>query len=207
MVLTLGLITLVAAFALGYVYDWTKEPIAQAQIDKQNKAIRSVAGEFENDPLKESFEVHRRREGKHRFQRRRRMGKMKETKAKDEVVLNFYPTRQDDKPNVTAIKSYSDKGYSGRIELMVGIDTEGKIKNIEVLNHKETPGLGSKIKDQSFISQFIGQSLDSFDFRPKKDGGQVDAISGATISSRAFAEAVKLSLEAYNDTKHETDSL
>ena len=66
---------------------------------------------------------------------------------------------------------------------------------IQVLEHKETPGLGSKIRDENFKQQYVGQSAESIDFRVKKDGGDIDAISGATISTRAFSEAIELALK------------
>jgi electron transport complex protein RnfG len=79
---------------------------------------------------------------------------------------------------------------------MVGFDTDKKIINISVLKQKETPGLGTKIKEPKFKDQFKGKDPASFKMAVKKDGGEVDAISAATITSRAFCEAVNKAYQA-----------
>ena len=92
-----------------------------------------------------------------------------------------------------AIETYTDKGFSGRFSLMVGFTPDGAISNIEVLEHKETPGLGTKIALPAFKDQFKGLKISDLpgeQLKVKKDGGTVDAITAATISSRAFCDAV-----------------
>ena len=84
------------------------------------------------------------------------------------------------------------QGYSGPITLMLGVDTDGAITGLEVLNHTETPGLGAKINTKPFRDQFRNKRLEQIVL--KKDDpakGQIDAITGATISSRAVAKAVR----------------
>ena len=81
---------------------------------------------------------------------------------------------------------------------MVGILPDGKVNNIAILEHKETPGLGSKMSNADFKDQFNGKSPDSFTMKVKKDGGDVDALTGATISSRAFSQATQLAFDTYN---------
>lgn len=83
----------------------------------------------------------------------------------------------------------SDLGFSDQIVVMVGIDNAKNIVNYEVLSQKETPGLGTKCVDW-FKNQINGKSIDT-DFKVKQDGGDVDAITAATISSRAFLNAVE----------------
>jgi len=85
----------------------------------------------------------------------------------------------------------SAQGYSSVIQVLVGIDNNGKITGISILDQSETPGLGTKIEDESFTSQFKG--LISGDIALSKEGGRIDSITGATISSRAVVEAVKAS--------------
>ena len=209
---TLVIVTGVAALTLGFIYRLTKEPIEQARLEKQMKAIRSVTGNYRNNPVEESYEVFREKGKKFKHRKRHRERRHQEdkveTKRLDEIemVLSFFPVELENGDQVTAINVYSDNGYSGRIELIVGITQNGSINNIEVISHKETPGLGSKIKDKEFIDQFIGKTAEDLDMRVKKDGGGVDGISGATISSRAFCEAVKQALEAYKDVKNEEGS-
>jgi electron transport complex protein RnfG len=92
-----------------------------------------------------------------------------------------------------AVQTYTDDGFSGRFTLMVGFLPDGSISNIEVLEHKETPGLGTKMALPAFKDQFKGVKLSDLPGEKilvKKDGGQVDAITAATISSRAFCDAV-----------------
>ena len=181
MVLTLFIITLVASTALGYIYELTKEPIAQSKIKKKLRAIKQVVPEFTNNPDEEKYKV----------------------ASPDELdSLEFYPAKKDGKIVGTAIETYTTKGFSGLIKIMVGFKPDGTIYNISVLEHKETPGLGTKMADAKFKNQFIGKNPSDFVLNVKKDGGKVDAITAATISSRAFCDAVQKAYDAYkNDRK------
>lgn len=83
------------------------------------------------------------------------------------------------------------RGYSGEIEMLVGVDPELRVKGMKILNQRETPGLGTNILKPKFIAQFIGKTgKDAFE--PKKD---IDAITGATISTRGVCEGVKAVLK------------
>jgi len=95
---------------------------------------------------------------------------------------------KDDKP-VGYILNVLTTGYSGKIEAIVGIDLEGKIKGVKVLTQTETPGLGTKITTNACLDQFEG--LKSQEVVLKKDGGRIDAVTAATISSRAITNAVR----------------
>lgn len=197
MLVSLVVVTGVAAFSLGFVYKLTEEPIAAAKAEKQMQAIKAVIGKYDNDPLTESYPVCSGGGAQHRYHRRGNCGADHSTDAD----LTFYPASVQATPSAVAIKTFSDKGYSGRIELMVGLDAEGVIRNIQVVSHSETPGLGSKIATEDFIRQFIGRKMEAEPLKVRKDGGDVDAISGATISSRAFCGAVQDALDAYKETK------
>lgn len=87
----------------------------------------------------------------------------------------------------------SGNGYSGAIDMLVGINTDHTIKDIEILSQTETPGLGSKITEEEFKGQFTGLAAD--DIVLSKDGGSIDAITGATISSRAVTDTVRQELK------------
>ena len=82
------------------------------------------------------------------------------------------------------------KGYGGDIDILIGLEDETTIKGITIISQSETPGLGSRIAESSFASTFAGVNID--DVALKKDGGQIDALTGATISSRAVVEAVRI---------------
>jgi electron transport complex protein RnfG len=83
----------------------------------------------------------------------------------------------------------SAKGYSSQIQLVVGIDLDNRIAGVAVISQQETPGLGTKVADESFLSQFHGMSADGILLR--KFGGKIDAVTGATVSSKAVAVGVK----------------
>jgi len=87
----------------------------------------------------------------------------------------------------------SPKGYGGAIDMVVGIDAKGKVMGIKILSMKETPGLGMKASESGFLKQFLGKTSKA-PLKAKKD---VDAITGATITSQAVANGIKQALEKY----------
>jgi H+/Na+-translocating ferredoxin:NAD+ oxidoreductase subunit G len=172
MVLTLSLVTILAALALGAVYSVTKEPIALAKQEKLETAIKAVLPDFD---------------------------KIKKKKVADGSgdSLTFYYADKGENQVGVAVETYSNRGFGGRIDIMVGFLNDGSINNTTVVSQKETPGLGDKMnKSKSdFSDQFNGKNPADFRLKVKKDGGDVDAITAATISSRAFCDAVQ---RAYN---------
>ncbi len=168
MVITLFVVTVIAGFALGGVYNATKEPIALAKKAKAEAAVKAVIPEF--DDLK-TFKV---------------------LAADGSDSLIFNKGYKDGELVGTAIESFSNNGYDPtQIRVVVGFSADGKILNTSVLQHKETPGLGTKMKDEKFKTQFQNQDPSNFLLMVKKDGGSVDAITAATISSRAFCDALE----------------
>lgn len=173
MVLSLTLISLAAATCLGFVYEFTKKPIELSNLNKKIKAIRQVVPDFNNDPTREMFRL----------------------PTGDGDSLDIYPVKKDNVAEGFIVNTYTKKGFSGNISLMAGFKPDGTIIKVSVLEHKETPGLGSKMNDPGFKDQFNSMNPASFKLKVKKDGGSVDAITAATISSRAFCDAVQ---RAYN---------
>ncbi|MCM8769175.1 MAG: FMN-binding protein [Candidatus Omnitrophica bacterium] len=92
-------------------------------------------------------------------------------------------------------------GYGGEIFLLVGVDTEGKIRKVKVLQHNETPGLGARVAQGSFLKQFDQLTLEQLYLKTERPEGKIDAISGATISSRAIAEGVRKALNLLAPTE------
>lgn len=180
MTLTLFIITLISGLSLGYVNDLTLEPKAKAKMDRKIKALKQVLPEFNNNLVEE-------------------VSLIKSDKAKDSIEI--YTAKNNSTHVGTAIIGSSDKGYSGLVKLMVGFTPEGNIQNIVVLEQKETPGLGTKMKEPKFLDQFKGKNPSQFNLKPKKDGGDVDALTGATISTRAFGEATQLAYDMYTESK------
>jgi electron transport complex protein RnfG len=173
MAVSLTIIALVSSALLGFVYELTKDPIALAALNKKLNAIRQVVPEFTNDPNEEMF--------------------MLPTGEGDS--LEVYPAKKENEVVGYAVNTHTSKGFSGEITLMAGFRPDGTIINITVLDHKETPGLGTKMAEPGFKDQFNEKNPGEFELKVKKDGGPVDAITAATISSRAFCDAVQ---RAYN---------
>jgi Na+-translocating ferredoxin:NAD+ oxidoreductase subunit G len=86
------------------------------------------------------------------------------------------------------------QGYSSEIVVIAGFNADRSIRSVVILSQQETPGLGTKIEDVSFLRQF--QGLEPADSRIRKEGGSIDAVTGATASSRAVADAVRIASEA-----------
>ena len=168
MTLALTLITVVSALILGYTYEITKKPIAEAENRAELAAIEAVIGtDYDNNPYQDKMLI----PTKH--------GKEK---------LELYPTRKNGKITSFAMKTFSNQGFGGKIELIVGFNIDGRILNYQILSSKETPGLGSKISENKFKSQFKGLIARTSSFKVTKDGGDIDGVTAATISSRAVPE-------------------
>lgn len=178
MFVALFVICVVSGGVLGVVYNATKEPIAAAESAKKTEAIKNVLPEF--NELKETMVM----------------------SALEDVEIPFYLAYDADNNFIgAAVETFTNKGFSGNISLMVGILADGTLNNISVLQHAETPGLGSKMSEPAFKDQFNDKRADSFNFKVKKDGGDVDAITAATISSRAFCDAVNRALLTFENNK------
>lgn len=182
MVLTLFLVTLGASTVLGFVYEFTKGPIAAAKLAKKNAAINVVVPEFTNNPGSEYYKV-------------------LSTDGRDSLV--FYPAMKDSVMVGVAVETLTKKGFTGKIKLMVGFLPNGTINDIAVLEHKETPGLGDKMQrnKSDFYVQFQGKNPTDFKLSVIKDGGDVDAITASTISSRAYCDAVERAYKTYMSVK------
>lgn len=117
-------------------------------------------------------------------------------------VLDVFPAYKDGKLWAVAFEE-KGKGFGGEIGVIVGIDVEtNRLLGIGITTMKETPGLGARIKEKSFRNGFDGLSVND-DVKVQADGGQVDAVSGATISSRGVCDAVNKALAFYRENKEE----
>ncbi|MCU0288308.1 MAG: RnfABCDGE type electron transport complex subunit G, partial [Acidobacteria bacterium] len=141
MVIVLTLVSVVSALALAFTYSKTKDAIAQVGVKKTLKALQQVLPEFNNDPIGEKYIL-----------------------AGEEFKdIELYPAKKDGQLIGTAVQTFSNNGYGGRIILIVGFDNENKISGISVVQQTETPGLGNKMNDLSFknldtnISHLISQ--------------------------------------------------
>jgi electron transport complex protein RnfG len=118
-------------------------------------------------------------------------------------LATIYRARHNGKPIAAIMDVVAPDGYSGAIEMLVGIHFDGSIAGVRIIGHMETPGLGDAIdiRKSDWITSFDGRSLnnpESKNWKVKKDGGQFDQFTGATITPRAVVKAVHKSLEYYD---------
>lgn len=174
MVLTLVIITGVAATTLGLVESVTREPIRVAKVKKLNNALAQVLPAFENQVA----------------------SKVMLDGDKDSLIL-YTASNAAGEVVGTAIETYTEKGFSGRFSILVGFLPDGSINSTAVLAHKETPGLGDKMQRNKgdWAAQFDGVHPSEANLTVSKDGGDIDAITASTITSRAFCDATT---RAYN---------
>jgi len=182
----LTLIAAIAGLILSLVEAMTREPIAEQRRLETLKALSAVLPPLDNAPDADtvSLEVGTDKKGR-------------------PVERLFYRGRKGDDLTGVAFKVVAPDGYSGNIEIMTGVAPDGTVSGIEILTHAETPGLGAKIVEPVYKAMFKGKSLQNADWRVKKDGGEFDQITGATISPRAIVKAVKGGLEFYRDHQAE----
>jgi electron transport complex protein RnfG len=184
--LVLTLITAGAGLILSMVEAVTREPIAEQRRQEMLRALQAVLPPADNSPDEDTVEL-----------------VVGQDKRGRDVMRKFFRGRKDGQLSGLAFKVVAPDGYSGNIDVMVGIDPSGTVVGIEILSHNETPGLGDKIAFPEYKKTFAGKNLDNADWRVKKDGGEFDQITGATISPRAVVGAVRKGLEFYRDNKAE----
>lgn len=175
MVLSLSLICLVCALLLAVVYSVTAGPIAATELKKVNGAIAAVVPEFDNTPSEEVMKV----------------GDSEVYPATKEGVITGYAVR---------VKT---SGFGGPIQMMVGFTPDGVVYNTSVISHSETPGLGAKITDESAKPrvQIKGKNPSVNNITVSKDGGEIDAITASTITSRAFLKGVAQAYEVFKQAQ------
>ncbi len=184
LLLTLTLIAATAGLLLSLVESVTREPIKEQRRLQMLKALSAVLPEFDNSPDTDIVTLEN--------------GVDKKGKP---LQVIFYRARKAEQLVGMAFKVIAADGYSGNIEVMIGVRPDEMVNAIEILTHAETPGLGDKITFSSFKELFKDKNLDNADWRVKKDGGQFDQFSGATISPRAVVGAVKKGLEFFRENK------
>ena len=180
MILSLGVITLLAGALLGGMYAITKDPIAESESKQLTAAIAEVTPPFNNEPEKQ-----------------------KQIIKIDGKDITVYPAFEDGKLVGAAVLGTSMSGFSGEVSALCGFDAEGNVKDYRVIRHAETPGLGAKMeqwfRDPAGARSVIGRNPSVESFTVSKDGGAVDAITAATISSRAFLSIMRDAYMAYRE--------
>lgn len=183
MVLSLSVISLVVGALLGLVAYVTAEPIASAATAAQTEAIKAVAPEFDTVADPQIVED-----------------------CGNGLPATVFAVSKGGQQVGNAVEVVTKKGFGGKVKVMVGFDMEGNITGYNVLDcSNETPGLGAKMPDwfqEGQKGNVIGMNPSQKAVTVTKDGGDVDAITAATISSRAFCDAIAL---AWNSVSGSSD--
>ena len=174
MVAVLFTITLITSAGVGVVNRITEEPIARAKAAAVVEALNKVLPPFETT-VTDSLTI-------------------------DGLPITVY-TATDAAGDVAgyAVQTATKNGFSGMIRMVVGFDATGRVLNVNVLEQNETPGLGTKMADEGnpLFASFEGRNPGEMKLAVKKDGGDVDALTAATISSRAYVDAMARAYAAY----------
>ncbi|MDT8308976.1 MAG: RnfABCDGE type electron transport complex subunit G [Bacteroidales bacterium] len=185
MVVTLFLVTGIAGLALAAVKIATEDAVKAAEKAKLEEALNTVLPDDIDYEIDDSvFTIN----------------------DTDKDKLIFYYAKQEDSLIAIAVESYTKNGFSGKFRIMVGFRPDSTIINTSVLEHAETPGLGDKMdaSKSDWPYQFIGKKPDyneksnKFNLSMRKDNpdSKIDAITAATITSRAFSDAVERAFKA-----------
>lgn len=180
LVIVLTLTCVIASLSLASVNKLTEGRISAEKKAEKLSSVRKVLPAFDNDPLEDKKEI---------------------------GDKTFFIGKKGGRITGIALEAEGE-GYSGDIRVMVGINSAGEIAGVEILEQLETPGLGTRIEEGSFRGQFKGKSLANSKLvegrlAVKKDNGDIDALTGATISSRGVTQAVDKALHIFQEYKQE----
>ncbi len=185
----LGLFAALTVAVVAFIQQSTKEQVAQQQRQARMQALGQIlpAGSYDNNLLDNQLQLLSPLLGKN--------------------ATTAYLATLEGQPAALILQVSTSEGYSGTIELLVGIMADGILGGVRTLSHKETPGLGDKIElgKSDWILGFNGKSLrnpDESGWAVKKDRGEFDQFAGATITPRAVVKAVQQSL-VFFDQQHE----
>lgn len=179
MVVVLTVLSVISGGGLKGLEEWAKPKIENNVMNEvKGPAIRAMLQEAENDPVADRFKI-----------------------QDGEKERNVFVGVFDGKANTVVLES-EVSGFGGKIGLVVGINTEEQsLAGIGVTTHTETPGLGAEAKNNpAFAAQFKGKSITS-PIQVTGDGGEISALSGATVTSRAVCRGTMLAVETYDKLK------
>lgn len=190
--LLLGIIALLGTALLAGVNDLTHERIVEQEKRRVLQQLNEIVpvALFNNDVLEDMIEIE------------------DETFFHHAAPVTVYRARMDDQPVAVMMLVTAADGYNGDIRILTGIDAGGTVLGIRVVSHRETPGLGDPIdiEKSNWVLGFNGKSLhdpESAAWAVKRDGGQFDQFTGATISPRAVVKAVHRTLLYFKAHKQE----
>lgn len=185
MMIVLTAISIFSGVTLAFFERKTREPIEYQRLRFiKGPAVLAVLSNYDNDPIKD-----------HK--------KNVALKESEDLITqkSIFPAKKNGKCFAIAYEVMGE-GYHGTVGIMVGIDIKsGNLIGMRVMTHTETPGLGARIVEPAFYEQFAGLGIQ--DLALSNKGGEINAVSGATISSQGVVEAVKKGLELFTRTKTE----
>ncbi|CAK0774419.1 SoxR (2Fe-2S) reducing system protein RsxG [Gammaproteobacteria bacterium] len=186
----LGIFATVGTAALALTYTVTKERIEANAHAALARSLQQIvpSGRYDNDITADILVVN-------------------DASLRTNGTVTVYRARKEGVPVAAVFTTVASDGYSGNINLLIGVNVDGTIAGVRIITHKETPGLGDKIEiDRSpWITKFVGRSLQNPEitrWAVRKDGGSFDQFSGATITPRAVVGAIKRTLQYY-ETHHD----
>lgn len=178
MVVALVVVAVVATLVLGFADQFTRKPIAEARRAALHKALTQVLPAHANDPISDLTEISDEAFGDAQIHLAR--------DAEGAVIAAAFETVAPD-------------GYAGTIRILMGVRSDGSLQAIRITEHRETPGLGDGIvTNDEWLASFAGTTLSGTKWGVKKDGGEFDQFTGATITPRAVVRAVKRGLEFFD---------
>jgi len=178
MIIALLVVGIVCTLLLSTTNIFTRAPIAQAERQALMNALTQVLPEHQNDPIRDTHKL---------------------TINGNKKPTTFYFSRNAKHAiNAIAWQVTAPDGYNGSIHILMAVHPDGSINAISITGHKETPGLGDGItKNHAWLDAFVDKSLNNSRWAVKKDGGDFDQFTGATITPRAVVKAVKKGLSMY----------
>lgn len=179
MVVVLTVLSVISGGGLKWLEEFAKPKIENQEMELvKGPAIREILKDAENNPVDDRF-------------------KIQDGEEERTVFVGVYNGKADTVALETQVAGFADK-----VGLIVAINTEDNtLRGIGVTTHKETPGLGGNAKaDPSFAAQFKGKSIDK-EIKVTNDGGEISALSGATITSRAVCKGTMQAIETYKNLK------
>ncbi|MBF0589853.1 MAG: electron transport complex subunit RsxG [Magnetococcales bacterium] len=181
---TLMIVGAVATAVLAATEMVTREPIKEAKRLEILRALTQVLPEgFDNAPDNDTVQM------------------IDKRLNRKETPVTFYRARKSGSTLGAAFVVTAPDGYSGDIDIMIAVNPQEILTGVQVVAHKETPGLGDKVVLTDWPDKFRGKTLDNAKWGVKKDGGEFDQFAGATITPRAIVAAVKRGLEMFKDHK------
>src|SRR5574340_814646 len=188
--LNLLFFALIGTAMLAWTFELTHETIARSVEKEKLKLIAQIAppAAYDNDIMKDNLQL-----------------------AEDRLLGGasiVYRGRLNGQPSIAVLQAVAPDGYSGKINLIIAIRSDGRVGGVRVVSHRETPGLGDyiEIAKSNWITGFNGASLDNrkdSEWKVKKDGGSFDYRAGATITPRAIVKAVHKALQYHAQHRDE----